>query len=568
MSADAGATRIVGGEDGVVVMLGCSVNGNISQVGGRTARVWSTHFTDLNMAGSITNDVSMDFVGCTVSGQNSIGGHVTLKWLGGSFSSFGTSSIFGTGGSAVFVQAAIGASLDISSSITGGITVHNTGIATGSLSVSTTSCQVDITGDWQTVTFSGASAFGRRINGSGEFLDVTGPCDVRWQNTSNAFGNHVTLQGSSIFAELNMHKGRLVTTGLIHSLVTANFENNQGGFYNLDSATDHCIFVFAGTHGTSFGTAVNNSTNSRIITEDGDTLITTLVRGGQLTGPPGPPGDDGDDGPPGSPGPPGAAGAAGAPGAPGATGATGPPGTGAQGTPGPPGEDGEDGPPGPPGPTGARGPQGDVGSMGPPGADGEDGIDGATLQLPIPESGVSGLIADLALKAALASPAFTGNPTAPTPSAGDNDTSVATSAFVTAAIAAAGAHATYVPGVSQFTVPTQSVGEGRYIQIGKRIIGNATVNIGTPTTGTAGNAVAISLPAAPSSTGIIGTMLIYDSSAGLIYQGLITFISGSSVVAYPMTMGVAVTARLGVVGFTAALANGDVIQINFDYETP
>jgi hypothetical protein len=41
--------------------------------------------------------------------------------------------------------------------------------------------------------------------------------------------------------------------------------------------------------------------------------------------------------------------------------------------------------------------------------------------------------------APLASPALTGNPTAPTPTAGDNDTSLATTAFVTAAMAAAGA---------------------------------------------------------------------------------------------------------------------------------
>lgn len=40
--------------------------------------------------------------------------------------------------------------------------------------------------------------------------------------------------------------------------------------------------------------------------------------------------------------------------------------------------------------------------------------------------------------APLASPVFTGNPTAPTPSAGDNDTSLATTAFVTAAMTAAG----------------------------------------------------------------------------------------------------------------------------------
>jgi len=51
----------------------------------------------------------------------------------------------------------------------------------------------------------------------------------------------------------------------------------------------------------------------------------------------------------------------------------------------------------------------------------------------------------LDLKAPLASPALTGNPTAPTPSAGDNDTSIATSAFVAGEISthvgATGAHA-------------------------------------------------------------------------------------------------------------------------------
>lgn len=42
----------------------------------------------------------------------------------------------------------------------------------------------------------------------------------------------------------------------------------------------------------------------------------------------------------------------------------------------------------------------------------------------------------IALLATLVSPAFTGNPTAPTPTAGDNDTSIATTAFVTAAVTA------------------------------------------------------------------------------------------------------------------------------------
>lgn len=45
---------------------------------------------------------------------------------------------------------------------------------------------------------------------------------------------------------------------------------------------------------------------------------------------------------------------------------------------------------------------------------------------------------DLSAYAPLASPALTGNPTAPTPTAGDNDTSIATTAFVTSAVTAAG----------------------------------------------------------------------------------------------------------------------------------
>lgn len=47
-------------------------------------------------------------------------------------------------------------------------------------------------------------------------------------------------------------------------------------------------------------------------------------------------------------------------------------------------------------------------------------------------------VTSLSSYAPLASPALSGNPTAPTPSPGDNDTSVATTAFVAAAIAAAG----------------------------------------------------------------------------------------------------------------------------------
>jgi hypothetical protein len=52
------------------------------------------------------------------------------------------------------------------------------------------------------------------------------------------------------------------------------------------------------------------------------------------------------------------------------------------------------------------------------------------------QSEITNLVSDLALKAALASPTFTGDPKAPTPSLGDNDTSIATTAFVASAIGA------------------------------------------------------------------------------------------------------------------------------------
>src|SRR5450759_210634 len=59
----------------------------------------------------------------------------------------------------------------------------------------------------------------------------------------------------------------------------------------------------------------------------------------------------------------------------------------------------------------------------------------------IAESQVTSLVTDLAAKAPLASPGLTGSPTAPTQTAGDNSSKIATSAFVATAVAIA----PYVP---------------------------------------------------------------------------------------------------------------------------
>jgi len=152
----------------------------------------------------------------------------------------------------------------------------------------------------------------------------------------------------------------------------------------------------------------------------------------------------------------------------GLTGATGPMGPqgpqGEPGTPGgPPGPEGSQGPEGPEGPigpegpqgetgatgaTGATGPQGETGPAGAMGPEGPEGPSGASDWADItgkpstfppsvhnhPQSEVTNLVSDLALKAPLAAPVFTGDARAVTPATGDNDTSIATTAFVNTAV--------------------------------------------------------------------------------------------------------------------------------------
>ena len=132
----------------------------------------------------------------------------------------------------------------------------------------------------------------------------------------------------------------------------------------------------------------------------------------------------GEPGPPGPPGPQGEPGPAGPQGEPGPAGADG-----AQGPQGEPGADGAPGPEGPQGDPGATGPQGPAGSPGPQGPQGDPGV--VTANPPLTLSG-STLSIDLSAYAPLASPTFTGDPKAPTPATADNDTSIATTAFVKA----------------------------------------------------------------------------------------------------------------------------------------
>jgi Collagen triple helix repeat (20 copies)/Chaperone of endosialidase len=148
-------------------------------------------------------------------------------------------------------------------------------------------------------------------------------------------------------------------------------------------------------------------------------------------------------------------------GPPGAPGQVGP--QGLQGVPGPSGPAGtmgSQGPPGTPGTPGAPGPQGPTGLIGAPGPAGPtvvsaDAGNAARLGndsfIYVPATLAGGVVTwntragNVSLTAAdvsgvggalLASPAFTGTPTAPTPLVGDNSTKVATTAFVQSALPA------------------------------------------------------------------------------------------------------------------------------------
>ena len=177
----------------------------------------------------------------------------------------------------------------------------------------------------------------------------------------------------------------------------------------------------------------------------------------------------GGQGPQGEVGPTGPQGEVGPQGAQGEVGPQGP--IGPQGDQGIQGEQGDVGDTGPqglqgvqgiPGVVGPQGPQGDTGPQGPPGPTTWAGITDKPTTFPPsthnhPQSEVTNLVTDLAgkapmvhthttaqvtgldaalaAKAPLTSPTFTGDPKAPTPATADNDTSIATTAYVKANLA-------------------------------------------------------------------------------------------------------------------------------------
>lgn len=129
------------------------------------------------------------------------------------------------------------------------------------------------------------------------------------------------------------------------------------------------------------------------------------------------------------------------------------------------------------------------------------------------------------LKAPLDSPALTGNPTAPTPSPGDNDTSIPTTAFVQAELDARvppGAWTTWTPTVTATTPAgagfAYTLTTARYAKIGRTVMLTLQLtltNLGTGPTASGNLTVTLPFTAANSASGY-GTE---NANTGRMIQG-------------------------------------------------
>jgi hypothetical protein len=129
--------------------------------------------------------------------------------------------------------------------------------------------------------------------------------------------------------------------------------------------------------------------------------------------------------------------------------------------------------------------------------------------------------------AAIASPAFTGNPTAPTPTFGDNDTSIATTAFVQAALAAIYPVGSIYTNASVATNPGTLLGFGTWTAFGAGRVavgfdaGNALFDTAEETGGSANAIVVSHTHTATSTVTDPGHFHSYEQPSNTFIQGAI-----------------------------------------------
>ena len=129
------------------------------------------------------------------------------------------------------------------------------------------------------------------------------------------------------------------------------------------------------------------------------------------------------------------------------------------------------------------------------------------------------------LKANLASPTFTGTPTLPTgtiavtQTAGNSTTAVATTAFVTTANQLLGTYTAYTPTLSGITIGNGTI-DAKYCRVNDfvHVIGRIVLGSTSSVTGTSYLTLPVNCDAIQSpDTGSLGDMYFVDASAGSVY---------------------------------------------------
>jgi hypothetical protein len=127
-----------------------------------------------------------------------------------------------------------------------------------------------------------------------------------------------------------------------------------------------------------------------------------------------------------------------------------------------------------------------------------------------------------------------------------------------------GAWTAWTPTVTQLGAVSVTVTSAVYGRWGRMIVGHLRLSV--TGTGTAANAVTVSLPVTSARASVpVGSGGVYDVSATLNYTGNVSLSSTTAFVFEPQGLGVSAN-PIGVAGFTAALAAGDIIQAFFQYE--
>ena len=126
----------------------------------------------------------------------------------------------------------------------------------------------------------------------------------------------------------------------------------------------------------------------------------------------------------------------------------------------------------------------------------------------------------------------------------------------------------YTPAIYQNGSVAASLAQGRYIEIGKTIIGQ--VKMIASATGNANQRVKVTIPKAaayPDTLLSCGTGSLYDASSFQIYPYLVCVEDGTY---FNFTVTQSIVSNslqyVGVTGFTAAIASGDYIFFTFSYE--